>query len=662
MDLSLSNSLVGGGSMNPDGLSLDLQFAADKTLTARRGPTPVFSRGSSGTFVNANGLIVGKTTATTTSITPTSIPIGQQIFVIVPSGSVAGWVVGQPISLIVDTDGQDDPDVNELWLLGNIVSTTYVSDSVTLLTFEVTARSTQSGSASSWTLGYRGPRFDHDPVGKTNLLTRSQEFNLSPWGTNNAMTVTPDATIAPDGTLTADAINFDTNSTSRIIYLAGSAVVHTFSVWLRADTNRTCIIATAANASANIDVVANVTTTWQRFSVVASNWSPSTSSFNVRIANNATGTSGTIFAWGAQLEAGSTATNYIPTTTAPVTIRDCKGLLIEEGRINLYQQSEVFDNSFWTKTRSSITADATTAPDGTLTADKFVEDTTPSDTHTLGSTVTPPATAHTLSVFAKKGERTWIVLRLGGLNTFFNLDDGTIAAGSANASTITNFGNGWYRCAVTNSFGTQGSFQLATNSTTTSYTGDGTSGIFIWGAQLEAGAFPTSYIPTTTGSVARSADVCSITGSAFTGMYNATEGTLISGGSIASLAGSNRGMWGISNNTSSHGFLTYYDASLAGVATQSRNTTTTPLLPTFANSANTSFKRGLAYYTGGGSISTNGASVTNTTATISTQTMLALHIGSMNLGVLFYWSGHISSIRYYRKRLPNAKLQSLTAP
>jgi hypothetical protein len=160
--------------------------------------------------------------------------------------------------------------------------------------------------------------------------------------------------------------------------------------------------------------------------------------------------------------------------------------------------------------------------------------------------------------------------------------------------------------------------------------------------------------------VIRSADVCSISGSDFSGFYNATEGSIISEGLIASLAGSNRGMLGISNNTASHGFATFYNLSSGGVVSQSRNTASTALLPTFANSANASFKRGLTYYSGGASISTNGATATDTVVTNSTQTMLTLQIGSMLAGA-FYWSGHIASIRYYKKRLANAKLQALTA-
>jgi hypothetical protein len=250
------------------------------------------------------------------------------------------------------------------------------------------------------------------------------------------------------------------------------------------------------------------------------------------------------------------------------------------------------------------------------------------------------------------------------IDAYFDLTgNGSVTANASGTASIQKLSNGWYRCVITGTALASAITSVRINAATTvnsrNYVGNSVDSFWAWGAQLEAGAFPTSYIPTTTASVARSADVCSITGSAFTGMYNATEGTLISGGSIASLAGSNRGMWGINNNTGSHGFLTYYDAFLAGVGTQSRNTTATALLPTFANSANTSFKRGLAYYTGGGSISTNGASVTNTAAVISTQTMLTLQIGSM-LGGSFYWSGHLASIRYYKKRLSNAKLQTLT--
>jgi hypothetical protein len=57
MKYALGNMLNGAGGLNPDGLSLDLQFAADKTLTARKGPTPVFTRASTGTFIGSDGLI-----------------------------------------------------------------------------------------------------------------------------------------------------------------------------------------------------------------------------------------------------------------------------------------------------------------------------------------------------------------------------------------------------------------------------------------------------------------------------------------------------------------------------------------------------------------------------------------------------------------------------
>ncbi len=334
----------------------------------------------------------------------------------------------------------------------------------------------------------------------------------------------------------------------------------------------------------------------------------------------------------------------------PVTLA-CKGLLIEEGRTNLYQQSEVFNDSFWTKTRSSISSNATTAPDGTLTADKLVEDTTASNTHTIQSTVTPPATAHTLSVFAKKGERTWIVLWLGGTNTFFNLDDGTIAAGSVNSPTITNFGNGWYRCAVTSSLGTQGQFWLATNSTTTSYTGDGTSGLFLWGAQLEAGSFATSYIPTTTGTLARSADVCSIANTA--SFWNSDQFTLFGNANFPNPAHDAYA----ANFSITNGFFGVRrpNTNTAAAIIRSSGVNADISLGTFVTGT---MRMAVAHSSGQQAAAFNGGSATQTSSAFSPSLNPALNIGYS--GTAGYINGHIAAIRYYKKRLPNAKLVTLT--
>jgi hypothetical protein len=222
---------------------------------------------------------------------------------------------------------------------------------------------------------------------------------------------------------------------------------------------------------------------------------------------------------------------------------------------------------------------------------------------------------------------------------------GTIVLSGVHVATVT--GTGAYPTRTTLTFTpTAGSLILTVTGSVTQ-------------AQLEAGSFPTSYIPTTTASVVRSADVCSITGSDFTGMYNGTEGTVLISASLPKLGGNNRGLWGINNNTNLHGFLTYYDVSVPGIISQSRNAGNTILTGSFTNSAEVLFKRALAYYFGGCSLSTNGSVVTNTSVTISTQTMLTMQIGNMLAGS-FQGTCHIAALQLYKKRLINAKLQSLT--
>jgi len=339
----------------------------------------------------------------------------------------------------------------------------------------------------------------------------------------------------------------------------------------------------------------------------------------------------------------------------------CRGLLIEESRTNRILQSENFGTT-WALINATASLNVATAPDGSTSADKIINNSGASGRVQQVFTLSG---SNVYSVFAKADEWNWLLISPlgGGTGVWFNLSNGTVGTQlSGSVGSITSFGNGWYRCSVVfTGAGVSNSARISpTNANNTLTDGNGTSGILIWGAQLEAGSFATSYIPTVASSVVRSADVCSISGADFTSFYNQSEGTIIASAVIDALTGNNRGIYGINNNTGSHGFATLYNAASSGVISQSRNTASTTLSPTFTNSAGVKFTRSLAYYLGGCSIATNGSAVTDTAATISTQTMLTLQIGNM-LGGSFQGTCHIPSIRYYRKRLPNAKLAQLTA-
>jgi hypothetical protein len=199
----------------------------------------------------------------------------------------------------------------------------------------------------------------------------------------------------------------------------------------------------------------------------------------------------------------------------------CPSILLEPERINLLTYSEQFDNDeAWITSRTTIDATKVTAPDGSVTAQRLVP-TVVSSTHYIGQTATFVSdTAYTMSIYAKADGYRY--LRVGfpaaafadsGRAASFDLQTGGAGAVHDGITTsIVNAGNGWFRCSITAtadaSAGGTAAFnsQSVDNASSETFTGDGKSGAQLWGAQLEAGAYPTSYIPTTIESLTRIAD------------------------------------------------------------------------------------------------------------------------------------------------------------
>jgi hypothetical protein len=342
-----------------------------------------------------------------------------------------------------------------------------------------------------------------------------------------------------------------------------------------------------------------------------------------------------------------------------------RGLLIEESRTNLVLRSDDFPNASWGKINCSATSNAAVSPSGSSDADKMVENSLSALRVCQQIILTSASTIHTASVYAKASERNWIYIDpvhagVANYRTYFDLSAGTVGNNAAgNTASITPVGNGWYRCVVTRATAAaQTSITLelgmANQNGGVAYLGDGTSGVFLWGAQLEVGSFPTSYIPTTAASVVRSADVCSITGGNFSGFYNQSEGTLLT--SAFTPASGDRTVVATDDNTANEmvrlrteGTNPFFRVTDGGVDVVAIDAGTI--------SANTAFKLAGAYKLNDFASSVNGGSaVTDTSGAIPT--VDRMRIGSGQAGNTM--CGCISSIRYYKKRLADAKLQSLT--
>jgi hypothetical protein len=178
--------------------------------------------------------------------------------------------------------------------------------------------------------------------------------------------------------------------------------------------------------------------------------------------------------------------------------------LIQRSPVNLLLQSETFENASWPKPNVNVSANTTTAPNGTLTADSLIEDST-NNLHIVSQGVSLAGGIYTASVYVKPNGRNWVFINIASASAYgayFDIANGVVGTIQANitSATMISVGNGWYRCVITaNTSATSPRIAIytATANGTTSYQGDGTSGLFIWGAQLVEGSQPLTYFPTT---------------------------------------------------------------------------------------------------------------------------------------------------------------------
>ena len=535
-----------------------------------------------------------------------------------------------------------------------------------------------------------------------NLLLRSEEFdNTGAWTRGVGLSVAPNTTISPIGTLTADTITGDQNIDIGQTIAAAIGITYTNSVYVKAGTATSLMFrddtgtgrhiifnpSTGVITSQSGTFVSTPTSQplgngWYRYSMT---YVADATSLRSLIRFMSAGSAQTYVVWGAQLEqiAGSFTTpgEYIPTLgTATGGARnsaylpDSSGvfrsaglLLLEEARTNLLLQSENFGTT-WTPNGllafgSGSTLNALTAPDGQATADLITENTSNSqhNVYQISTTIG----AKRFSVFAKQGPGARL-LRLIDFNatdggqgeTYFNLSTGAVVSGPG---TIQALPDGWYRCSIQSTTTVTSTYfiSIATSALAFVYAGDGASGLYLWGAQLEAGAFPTSYIPTTSATVTRAADVSTSTATSIfeSSFYNQTEGTVFADGSTSWASGNfvgssdntnnNRIFIGIASGPASRLLITTSGSSVAAI-------TVPYALNTLLRGAG-GYKENSCQFAANGVLGTE-----DTNCTIPTVNKLS--IGSNTTSSDFFLNGTIRRLTYWPTRFASTTLETITRP
>jgi hypothetical protein len=388
------------------------------------------------------------------------------------------------------------------------------------------------------------------------------------------------------------------------------------------------------------------------------------------------GSSG-IYIADAQLNDGSSALAYYNTDASaynaprfdydPVTLA-AKGLLVEELRANFLIRSSDFSSSVWNNASPNIptvTTDATLSPDGTVNADLLTAATGGTACQARQAGATGTTGNFTASVFLKVGSatRNRILLTdhtsgftvVGDFQVAWTAGVASVFSTASGTASVVAAGNGWYRCVVTASTASANAIMgIAIFPDPVA----GTGSVYAWQAQLEAGAFATSVIPTVASQVTRAADVASV--NTLSPWYNSVAGTLYSEyDAYAPISGAAFGVAVLNDGTASNRAYLFlgggtaapsFVVTSAGVAQASINNS--------AISANTTAKTAGAYAVNDFAIATNAGTVATDASGALPVGLSKLDLGGFLSGT--FLNGHLRRITYYPRRLTNAELQTLT--
>jgi hypothetical protein len=547
---------------------------------------------------------------------------------------------------------------------------------------------------------------------RTNLALYSEEFDNAAY-VKLFSSITANSIANPlNGATTADKIVEDTaNNLHRVGQGSMSVVsgqIYTFSFYAkegernelelqRINTSGTVfnsISSTTANLTlGTLTVGSNVTASsiesvgngWYRISVSLTAIATGSGGLNIGLMKNGNvsylgdGTSGA-FIFGFQAETGDIATDYIPTTTTAVSVGitddvprvdysggGCPKLLLEPQRTNLVTFSEQIDNAAWTKTGVTISSNATTSPDGTTSADKIIANAISGSKTAFQARSITTGQAFTISAFFKKSEYKLAFVRAGGQTdspyVIYNLDTQVVVSTSGASSTkIEDYGNGWYRILFTLNSATGGtcapnvSFLPDSGYTLSSlnvpqYTGDGTSGGFVWGCQLEANgaSYATSYIPTYGVSSTRVADF--FLKSNASNLIGQTEGTI-----FIEFTRENNSVGTFSISANNVGTRIYIGTNATGLICQVRNGYAQQAYFSTAQTEGTKYKCAIAYATNDFVLYMNGTQIgTDTSGTVPPcDTIRTDDAGGSNL------NQPLSQAILFPTRLTNDQLADLT--